>query len=86
MCTQGLEREKEGSRKRKGPTQAALRVSLPRHGKVLGVNAEGERGSLLEHQLQWLGDSVSSELGNPVEEDGLERTRSCDWRLEFEYP
>lgn len=57
-----------------------------RHGKVLGVNAEGERGSFLEHQLQWLGDSVSSDLGNPTEEDGLERTGSCDWRLEFEYP
>ena len=54
---------------------------MSRRGKLFDVNAEGERESLLEPQLEWLGDSVSSKLGNPVREDSLERTRSCVWRL-----
>lgn len=54
---------------------------MTRRGNLLDVSAEGERGSLLEHQLKWLGESVSSELGNPMEEGGLERTRTCVWRL-----
>ena len=81
MYLRSREREKERLRERTGPTQASLRISLPRHGTFLGVNTEGEGGSLLEHQLEWLGDRVSSEPGNPIEEDGVGWIRSCVWRL-----
>lgn len=80
-CVRKVWKERKEDGQRGKGQHRPTRVTLPRRGNLLDVSAEGERGSLLEHQLEWLGDSVSSELGNPMEEGGLERTRTGVWRL-----
>lgn len=80
VCTRGPGREKERSRERNGPAQAAPRLGLSRRRYLLDVGEEGQ-GSFLEHQPRRLGGGVISELGNPVEGDGLGKTKSCVWGM-----